>query len=120
MAKLPSVINGLMWPPEAGSAAKIKRVRFTPARVPPIIGRRNGEVMLRCLLVLDNGLEGGREGVREGGREGELGWTNFFWLLSATAVAPDTNTFRPVTGGRGEMSVILFYFILSSARACTP
>lgn len=46
IAKLPSVINGLMWPPEAGSAAKIKRVRFTPARIPPIIGSRNGDVML--------------------------------------------------------------------------
>lgn len=46
MAKLPSVISGLMWPPDAGSAAKIKSERFTPARMPPISGRRKGDVIL--------------------------------------------------------------------------
>lgn len=48
MAKLPSVISGLMCPPDAGSAAKMNSVRLTPARAPPTSGSRNGEVML-CL-----------------------------------------------------------------------
>lgn len=44
--KAPRVMRGLMWPPDAGRAAKIKRGRMIAARIAAINDRRKGDSIL--------------------------------------------------------------------------